>query len=60
MWWEQGVHKAHIGVHALEDLASSNDGSDDGTETSLCQHDVSGSAGSLSGTCTHVVTQLQR
>ena len=40
-----------IGVHSLEDLASTNDGSDNGGQARLCQHDVSCTTSSLGGTC---------
>ena len=41
-----------IGVHALEDLSGSNDGSDNGAEPWLCKHNVCSPACSFSGSCT--------
>ena len=36
-----------VGGHALEDLASTNDGGHDDGEARLGQHDVSGATGSI-------------
>ena len=45
-----------VGVHALENLASADDGSHDGAQPCLCQHNVSSSTGSLRCTCSQAPT----
>ena len=45
-----------VGVHALENLASADDGSHNGAQPCLCQHNVSSSTGSLRCTCSQAPT----
>ena len=40
-----------VGGHALEDLPGANDSRANGGQPWLCEHDISRTSGSLSGTC---------
>ena len=49
---------AYISVHALENFASSDDGSHDGAQAGLGQHDVSSTASSFGRTCTTPLSSI--
>lgn len=57
---QPGAHGAYIGIHALEDLACSNNSCDNCTQAGLCQHNIGRPACCLSSTYMTIASHEKR